>query len=269
MTGIPAILTLLLAALLPLALPAQAQERQKKIIIGGAQSIVPLAEQFSAQFLKEHPGTEIEIVGGGSNYAVNATQRGEIDIGLVTRSLSAEEKTAIYAEPFGQDAILILTHPGNVVPNLALEEIRRIYLGQITNWREVGGEELGIIPLTREKSAAIHTIFTDRLFGKGLADQEKAFILRASKEKVLKTIKRVEGVIGYGILRLDQAQTQGIKVLAVEARLPTDENIRAGLYPLVRPQLLISRGKPQGLAREWMLGFVKFGQRSVKTEQSP
>lgn len=266
MTGTPAVLTLLLAALLPLALPAQAQERQKKIIIGGAQSVVPLAEHFSAQFRKQHPGVEIEIVGGGSNYAVNATQRGDIDIGLVNRSLTVAERATVHTAPFGHDAILILTYPGNQVANLTLEQIRRIYLGEFTNWRDVGGEDQGIIPLTREKSSAIHSIFIQNLFGSGFNGQEKAFILRASKEKVLKTIKRIQGVVGYGILRLEQAQSQGVKIVAVEGNIPNEKNIREGLYPLVRPQLVISRARPEGFSREWMEGFVKFAARVAPLE---
>jgi len=270
MTGIPAVLTLLLTtALVTATLPAQAQERQQKIIIGGAQSVVPLAEQFSAQFRKQHPGVEIEIVGGGTNYAVSAIQRGDIDIGLVSRSLTVAERVAVHTAPFGHDAILILTYPGNQVANLTLEQIRRIYLGELTNWRDVGGEEQGIIPLTREKSAGIHAIFIQNLFGNGFNGQEKAFILRASKEKVLKTIKRIEGVVGYGILRLEQAQTEGVKTLAVEGKLPTEKNIREGLYPLVRPQLLISRGRPEGLRREWMDGFVTFAAKANAPKERP
>lgn len=270
MTVLPAAVTLFVtAALLNLSLPVQAQEPQQKIVIGGAQSVVPLAEQFSTRFRKEHPGTEIEIVGGGSNYAVHATQRGEIDIGLISRSLNAPEKNSLHVAPFGHDAILILTHPGNRVGNLTLEQIRRIYLGEITNWRQVGGEDQGIIPLTREKSSGIHAIFTQNLFGAGYNVQEKAFILRASKEKVLKTIKRIEGVVGYGILRLDQAESQGVKVLAIQGNFPNEKNIREGLYPLVRPQLVISQGKPTGLRRQWMEGFVKFAAGAAPPEDRP
>ena len=262
--GAPALTFLFIFLLLTTSIPLESQELPQKIIIAGAQSLTSQAEQFSAQFRKEHPGVAVEILGGGTAYAINAIQRSEIDIGLITRSLSAAEKTVIHAEPFGQDAIILLTHPGNKVSSLTLEQIRRIYLAQITNWREAGGEHQGIIPLTREKSSGIHTIFIQQLFGNGFNGQEKAFTLRASKEKVLKTIKRIQGSIGYGILRLDQAEAQGIKVLAVEAKLPTEGNLCEGLYPLTRPQLLISRGRPSGLVREWMLGFVKFAHRSAK-----
>ncbi|MGH7830262.1 MAG: hypothetical protein ACREP8_08790, partial [Candidatus Binatia bacterium] len=103
----------------------------------------------------------------------------------------------------------------------------------------------------------------------GFKGHEKAFILRAGKEKVLKTIKRIEGVVGYGILRPDQAQTQGVKILAVEGNFPNEKNIRDGLYPLVRPHLVISHGRPAGLRREWIEGFVKFAAGAAPPENRP
>jgi phosphate transport system substrate-binding protein len=245
----------------------QARERPQKLTIGGAQSLIPLAETFSSRFLKNHPGVEIEIRGGGSTYAVNAAGRGEIDIGLVARGLDAAEKQYLYEKPFGHDAIFLVTYPGNPVGSLTLEQIRRIYLGQITNWRDVGGEDQGIIPLTRESSSNIHAIFIQHLFGGNFNGQEKAFTLRTSKEKILKTIKRVRGSIGYGILHLEQAEAEGVRVLGIEGKLPTGQNIDLGLYPLTRPLLLISPKTPEGIVEKWMRGFVQFNNNTRRPEE--
>jgi len=269
MTGVLEAYFLLILSLFITAVPVQAQEQLQKIIIAGAQSIVPLAEEFSTQFRKQRPGIEIEIRGGGSNYAVNAARRGEIHIGLSARSLSNAERAGLYVQPFGRDAIILLTHPGNPVRNLTLEQIREIYLGKIKDWSELGGEKKGVVPLTREKGSAIHGLFIEQLFGKGFNGQQKAFILRASKEKILRTIKRIEGSVGYGIVRVEEANSQGVKVLGVGGRFPTSENIRNGLYPFVRPQLLISRENPSGVVGEWMLGFARFADRSGRTGERP
>ena len=106
---------LLTFSLLGFPLPAQAQQQPQKIIIAGAQSLTPLAEKFSAQFHKEHPGIQIEIRRGNSNYAVNAARNDEIDIGLVTRKLSPAETAELHAEPLGHDAIIFLSYPWNTV----------------------------------------------------------------------------------------------------------------------------------------------------------
>jgi phosphate transport system substrate-binding protein len=237
-----------------------------KITVGGAQSLAPLAEKFSSQFNKRHPGIAIEIRRANSSYAISAVRSGEIQIGLVARSLSAGERSEFRVESLGHDALVILSYPWNPVGDLTLEQLQKIYLGRITNWREVGGQDQGIVPLTRELTSGLHAVFVERLFGKEFHGQEKAFILRANKDKVLRTIKRIRGSVGYGIVGMEEAQSEGIKVLAIEGKLPTAENIREETYPFVRPQLLISRGSPGGVVGEWMLGFTTFARKAAGRE---
>lgn len=248
--------------------PLQGQEPPRKIVIGGAQSITPLAEQFSAQFRNRHPGVEVEIRRANSNYAVEAVRSGQIEIGLVTRSLSGAEKADLRVESMGHDAMILLSYPRNSVAGLTLEQLRNVYLGKTINWREVSGEDKGIVPLTREKSSALHSIFIDRLYGKGFNGREKAFILRANKDKILRTIKRVRGSLGYGIVGMEEAQAQGVKVLAVDGKLPTAANLKEGLYPFTRPQLLISKAGTNGAVRDWIADFVKFANQRVAPEGS-
>jgi len=252
--------SLLVAALLTSAPSLKAQEQQQRIVIAGARSIVPLAEEFTAEFRKSHPGIKIEIQGGGSNYGVSAIRWGKIDIGLVSRGLTADERADLAVESLGQDAIVFLTYPNNPVRGLSLDQLRRIYTGQAINWQAFGGENKGIIALTREQNSAIHGLFINHLFGKNFNGREKAFTIRASKQKILKTIKRIEGSLGYGILRVDQAKAEGVKVLSIEGKLPTQANTQAALYPLMRPQILISRKRPGELVQTWMREFAQFSR---------
>jgi phosphate transport system substrate-binding protein len=254
--------TLLLSVVLFASQDLHAQTQPRKIVIGGAQSLVPAAEKFSARFRKDHPDTEVEIRRANSNYAVQAAQAGEIQIGLVTRNLTAAEKSALYVELVGHDAIIFLSYPWNQTTNLTLDHLRKIYLGKITNWREVGGEDKGIVPLTRESSSALHSMFIDNLFGKGFNGSEKAFVLRANKEKILRTIKRVRGSLGYGIVGVEEAQDEGVKVLAINGKSPSEENIVQGVYPFTRPLLLVGKSAPSPLVQEWMRGFAKFVHRA-------
>jgi phosphate transport system substrate-binding protein len=254
-------LALVFLVLLP-PLTSFAQTQRQKITIGGAQSLVPLAEKFSARFRKDHPEVELEIRRANSNYAVTATQAGEIQIGLVTRNLTAAEIAALHVESVGHDAIIFLSYPWNQATSLTLEQLRKIYQGKITNWREVGGEDKGIVPLTREGSSTLHAMFIDSLFGKGFKGPEKAFVLRANKEKILRTIKRVRGSLGYGIVGVEEAQDEGVKVLAINGKSPNEENIVQGVYPFTRPLLLVGKGTLDPLVQEWMRGFAKFSSRA-------
>jgi phosphate transport system substrate-binding protein len=250
----------LLLSLAQLASPAPAQE-PARITIAAAQSLVPLAESFTAEFRKDHPGVRVEIWSGRSNYAVQAVRSRQADVGLVARSLTPAEEAQLRVEALGHDAIILLTYPGNSVSGLTLPQLRDVYRGRVGNWRQLGGQDKGIIPLTREPNSAIHGIFVERLFGRDIPAEEKAFTIRASKDKVLRTIKRIEGALGYGIVHLDEARQQGVKVLAVNGRLPTASNIQSGLYHFVRPQLLITRADATGLVREWTHRFQAFVQK--------
>lgn len=243
--------------------PAKSRAADQRIIIGGAQSLIPLAEKFSDRFRKNHPGIEIGINAGGSNYAIGAVRKGEIDVGLVARDLDASEKTGFHVQQLGHDAIMLLSYPGNPLDSLTLSEIQRIYLGKINDWNEIGGEAKRIIPLTREKSAALHAAFIQGLFGKKFDGQEKAFTIRASKEKILRTIKRITGAIGYGIVRLEEARNQEVKVLAIDGKLPTQENILQGLYPFARPQYVIISPNSPGIVREWVIGFARLARQEA------
>jgi phosphate transport system substrate-binding protein len=240
------------------ALPVMLGAAEQKITVGGAQSLTTLAEKFSAQFRKEHPGLEIEIRRANSNYAVDATRNGQIQIGLVGRSLSPAEKYEFRVEPLGHDAIIFLSYSQNTVAGLSLEQLQQIYLGQITNWKEVGGEDKGIVALTREASSPLHKTFIESLFGQGFRGQEKAFILRAKKENVLKTIKRIRGSLAYGLMALEEAEAEGVKVLAINGKIPSAVNITDKLYPFTRPLFLISNDRPEPIIQEWMSGFAKF-----------
>lgn len=256
------VLILLLGVLLSSTGRAQTQ----KLIVGGALSLAPLAEKFSVEFRKNHPGTEVEIRRGNSNFAVGATHRGDIEVGLVARNLNADETAEFRVESLGRDAIIMLSYTWNPASNLALDQLKKIYLGKIVNWREVGGEDKGIVPLTREASSALHGLFVDKLFGKGFDGREKAFVLRASKDKILRTIKRVRGSLGYGIVRLEEAEAEGVKVLSIDGKTPTAENIRRGIYPFTRPLLMITKKNPDPLAEAWMREFGKFFPLSEGTQ---
>jgi phosphate transport system substrate-binding protein len=254
--------TLLLAFLLLPPVSLRAQTPAQRLIVGGALSLAPLAEKFSAEFRKNHPQAEVEIRRGNSNYAVGAAHNGEIQVGLVTRNLTGAEAADFRVESMGRDAIIMLSYSWNTATDLTLDQLRKIYLGKIVNWREVGGEDKGIVPLTREASAAIHGTFVEKLFGKGFDGREKAFVLRASKEKILRTIKRVRGSLGYGIVRVEEAEAEGVRVLAIDGKAPTAENIRQGIYPFTRPLLLIAKKNPGPLAEQWMREFGKFVSES-------
>jgi phosphate transport system substrate-binding protein len=155
----------------------------------------------------------------------------------------------------------VLSYSWNTVKNLTFEQLREIYSGKVNNWRDLGGEDKGIIALTREPSSGLHAMFVETLFGKSGSAAEKAFVLRANKDKILRTIKRVRGSVGYGIVPLEEAEAEGVKVLSIDGTAPSAANIEQGLYRFTRPELVVTRGQPSPAAEEWIRGFAAYRRR--------
>lgn len=218
--------------------------------------MIRAATSFSELFEKAHPGLHIVIEPGSSRSAVDGVRKGALDIGLVGHTLSSAECKGLYTAPIKKEAILLVTYPANPVQSLSLEQIRGVYLGEITNWSQVGGKNQAIVPFTRWKNSMIRRIFLETTFGDDAGVQEKAF--RIAKDKVLKTIRKIQGSLGYAPTTLEVARTGGVKILKVNGYAPTRQNVARGAYPFSRTLLVISREAPVELVSNWISGFEKF-----------
>ena len=240
---------------LAIAVNAGAQPPTKTLTVSGAGSLIRAAKSFSQAFEKMHPGVGIVIEPGRSRTAIRAVRAGKLKIGLLGHALAPADTRGLHIEAIEKQAILVVTYPTNPVKSLQLAQIRSIYSGGITNWHHLGGENQVIVPFTRRKSSMIRQIFMSTL-GNAPSTQETAF--RIAKDKVLKTIKKIQGSLGYASTSLKKAREGGIKVLAVNGRAPTRQNVQQGTYPFSRTLLVITAARPDTLTSEWIRGFVKF-----------
>jgi phosphate transport system substrate-binding protein len=122
------------------------------IIVAGSTSVQPYAEVLAEEYMILHPGTEVDIQGGGSAAGITAAQSGTADIGMSSRALKEEEKSLWYVE-IARDGLAIVVNPANPVKDLTLDQVRSIYSETITNWREVGGADHEIHVITREEGS--------------------------------------------------------------------------------------------------------------------
>jgi len=239
--------------------------RAESLTVGGAGSMIRAAKSFSELFEKTHPGLNIHVKPGSSRSAVVGVRTGTLDIGLVGHAISPTDGKGLYLATIKKEAILLVTYPANPVESLRLEQIRRIYLGEISNWSDLGGEDQVIVPFTRWKNSMIRRIFLKITFGNDVAVQEKAF--RIAKDKVLRTIRKIQGSLGYSPTPLEVAEESGVKILGVSGHRPTRQNVERGAYPFSRTLLVVSAHSPVELVRQWIKGFVEFVQREDKTRQ--
>ena len=172
----------------------------------------------------------------GSGSGIKAVQEGRCDIGLSSRDLKDEEKAAgLTGTVLAYDGIAIIVHPENPVSDLSLETIAKIYTGEITNWSEVGGNDVEIVLIGREAGSGTRDGF------ESITDTEEACQYRqelTSTGDVITTVSQNPGAIGYASVA---SVKDTVKALTVDGVAPTEETIKDGSYVVQRPFVLVTK----------------------------
>ena len=172
----------------------------------------------------------------GSGSGIKAVQEDRCDIGLSSRDLKAEEKEAgLSGTVLAYDGIAIIVHPENPVSDLSLETIAKIYTGEITNWKDVGGNDSEIVLIGREAGSGTRDGF------ESITDTEDACKYRqelTSTGDVITTVSQNPGAIGYASVA---SVKDTVKALTVDGVAPTEETIKDGSYVVQRPFVLVTK----------------------------
>ena len=172
----------------------------------------------------------------GSGSGIKAVQEGRCDIGLSSRDLKAEEKeSGLSGTVLAYDGIAIIVNPENPVSDLSVETIAKIYTGEITNWSEVGGNDVEIVLIGREAGSGTRDGF------ESITDTEDACKYRqelTSTGDVITTVSQNPGAIGYASVA---SVKDTVKALTVDGVAPTEETIKDGSYVVQRPFVLVTK----------------------------
>ncbi len=122
------------------------------IEISGSSTVLPIIQAASEEFVEEKKGVRIDVQGGGSSVGIEAVRNGVADIGMSSRELNSEEE-GLKKIPIAVDAIAIIVNKNNPVESLTSEEVKKIFSGVITNWKEVGGEDCEIVVVNRDEAS--------------------------------------------------------------------------------------------------------------------
>ena len=227
----------------------------------GSTTIQPLAERLAGTFTDDHPNVVVTIQGGGSSMGVNSAANGTVDIGAASRELKPGEPDLL-KHLLCRDGIAMITNPTNSVDGLSVDEIRQIFAGEITGWKEVGGADQDIIPVAREEGSGTRAAFEEMVMDDKLIINSA--ILQPSNGSIRTTVATTPysiGFVSFGYL------DDSVKSLAVDGAEGSIENAKSGLYPIVRPLYFLTDDEPTGLVEE----FISFclgseGQAIVEDE---
>lgn len=205
-----------------------------RLTISGSTTIQPLAEKLAERYHTTTPHIALKIAGGGSVVGINAVQEGRVDIGMASRALKPEEADGIKAVQVATDVLAVVVHRDNPLDNLSLAQLKGIFSGTITNWREVGGTDMAILPVIREVSSGTRGAFDEIALGGEKPSLAADVQVTASEveRKVAETPNAI-GYVGFGNLKQD------VKILKIAGVAPSADTARSGSYPLIRPLLLL------------------------------
>lgn len=198
--------------------------------------------------------TSVEIPGSGKG--IQALIDGKVDLAGASRTLKAEEKKAgLAATTIGYDAIAVFVHKSNPVKNLTKEQLKGIFTGKITNWKEVGGKNAPIVPNTEfiaSKRATIE-MFQEHIMDGAKYGKFKEIDL--PRDQIVDLTRQENGIcsVSLGLLASLTSEEKGkVKAISVSGSEPSDKNIQSGAYLISRPLLLVTKGLAKGDVKEFI-----------------
>ena len=202
----------------------------------GSTSMEKVIGALGESFMEANSGTTFTYNPTGSGSGIQAVSEGRCDIGLSSRALKDDEKASGLKETIvALDGIAIIVNPQNPVKDLSLEQIAKIYTGEITNWKDVGGEDAEIVRIGREAGSGTRDGFESITETKDACQYRQEL---TSTGDVITTVSQNPNAIGYASLA---AIKDSVKALTVNGVAPTEATVKDGTYLVQRPFVLVTK----------------------------
>ncbi len=201
----------------------------------GSTSMEKVIGFLSEAYMEEHGNIKVTYNPTGSSSGIQAVAEGRCDIGLASRDLKEEETADLRGTVVAIDGIGIIVHPDNPATDLTIGQIGKIYSGEITNWKEVGGSDAPIVCIGREAASGTRDGFEEVT---GTKDKCKYSQELTSAGDVVQTVSGNPNAIGYASVA---SVNDTVKMVSVEGVSPTTESIQDGGYRVQRDLVLVTK----------------------------
>ena len=230
-------LAFLLAAVMATALLAGGgAQKGGTVATDGSTSMEKVINALGESFMQNNSGTTFTYNPTGSGSGIQAVSEGRCDIGLASRSLKDDEKAGGLQETvLAYDGIAIIVSPENPVSDLSVEQIAKIYTGEITNWKDVGGNDADIVLIGREAGSGTRDGFESITDTKDKCQYRQEL---TSTGDVITAVSQNPNAIGYASLSADK---DSVKALTVGGVAPTEATVKDGSYVVQRPFVLVTK----------------------------
>ena len=220
--------------------------------VAGSTTCLPIAE-IAAEGFKEETGIDVLVSGLGSSAGIEAVSAGTADIASSSRGLNADEQDlGLTPIVIAHDGIAVIVNDDNPVDNLSTEQLRDIYAGKITNWKEVGGEDLRIQVINRDEASGTREAFRTIVMDGTPFDCRSAVL--SGTGQVRDVVSRSRGAIGYislGFVDSLNAKTS-VKAVSVNHVEASEKTVASGGYPISRDLYFFVKGAPSQQAQDYI-----------------
>jgi len=218
------------------------------LTVAGSTSVQPFAEKLAEMYMELDQPETVNVQGGGSSAGIMAVISGAAQIGTSSRELKDAEAKQVLEYPIAWDGIAVVVNVDNPLRNLTLAQVRAIFAGWVTNWRQLGLPfDREIDAISREEGSGTRNAFEE------LVMEETAIsdgcLVQDSNGAVRELVATDPYAIGYISVGLVDCR---VKAVAIDGVLPNLANIKSHTYKLTRPFLFITKGEPKGGARRFV-----------------
>ncbi len=234
--------------------------------VTGSTTMFPLLQQVAEIYMKRYPAMLVTVAGRGSTNGVRSLLAGLANAAGISRPLTLREQALarnqgikLKATPAALGAAAVVVHPHNPVDNIQLDQLSKIYTGQISNWSQLGGEDRPITVLSRESNSGTFKFMQAKVM-QGAKVRPDALILASNGLIVQEVMRnpRALGYVGMGYLN------DKLKVLRVNRVSISLANVQTGKYPLTRKLFLLTRDPaPRAVSVYLELLLSRLGQEAV------
>lgn len=228
------------------------EARESIVVVSGSSTVMPLAELAAEEYNIMQDDYTVNVKSGGSGVGIVDVAEGRSDIAMASREVKLEERqryetpTLRFTEQtVGYDAICLVVSDqvyDSGITSLTTDEVRRIYSGDIANWKDLGGPDMEIFAIGRRPGSGTRDTFNEIIMGSREAETPGVSYDCGESSEVKFSTRKSDNAIGY--MGYSFVMNGDTKVVSLDSVAPTVENIKSGAYPLARKLYFVTLGKP-------------------------
>ncbi len=238
------------------------------ITAAGSTALQPLVQQSAADFKTKNPNATINVQGGGSGTGLTQVSQGSVDIGdsdiFAKAKLNAADVAKVEDHQVCVIGFAVVTSKDVKVTNLTKQQVQDIFTGKITNWKDVGGQDLKINVVHRPSSSGTRATFADTFLPTGVAENDSIGTTQDSSGAVKDAMLSTGGSISYlAMSYLTADVTKDINAVQIDGVAATNANIEDGKYPFWSYEHMYTKGPATGLAKAFINYIMSSDNKAV------